>query len=180
MALGLILTAPTIPMLFMGQEFLEDRQWSDNPAYFKQTLLQWDALQAGQKPLVDFLRFTQELIALRRRLPGLRGGGLNVFHVHDANRVLAFQRWVDEVGRDVVVVVTLSESTYYAYQIGFPGGGHWLEVFNSDVYDNWVNPVAAGNGGGITADGPPLHGLPNSAGVVIPANGLVVFARDNG
>ena len=43
-------------------------------------------------------------------------------------------------------------------------------------YDNWVNPIAAGNGSGVNADGPPLHGLPCSANVVIPANGFVVFA----
>jgi len=40
-----------------------------------------------------------------------------------------------------------------------------------------VNPMVAGNGGGVTASGPPLNGLPASASIVIPANGLVVFAR---
>jgi hypothetical protein len=30
----------------------------------------------------------------------------------------------------------------------------------------------------MTADGPPLHGLGHSAGVTVPANGLLVFARD--
>lgn len=179
-ALGLILTAPSIPMIFMGQEFLEDKQWSDNPVYYQNTLIWWDGLQSGQKPMADYLRFTQDLIALRARLPGLRGSGLNVFHVHDANRVIAFQRWVPGVGRDVVVVVTLSESTYYNYQVGFPGGGTWLEVFNSDVYDNWVNPIVAGNGGSVEANGPPMHGLPCSAAIVIPANGMVVFSREDG
>ena len=29
-ATGLLLTAPGVPMLFMGQEFLEDKLWSDN------------------------------------------------------------------------------------------------------------------------------------------------------
>ena len=38
----------------------------------------------------------------------------------------------------------------------FPAGGHWHEVFNSDIYDNWVNPWATGNGGQIWAGGPPL------------------------
>jgi 1,4-alpha-glucan branching enzyme len=179
-AMGLIMTAPSIPMIFMGQEFLEDKRWSDNPEYFKDTLIWWDGLQSSQKPMVDFFRFTQELIALRRRLLGLRGEGLNVFHVHNDNRILAFQRWVQGIGRDAVVVASLNESTYYGYQLGFPGGGRWLEVFNSDVYDNWFNPIAAGNGGGISADGPPLHGLPSSAWITIPANGVLVFARDNG
>jgi 1,4-alpha-glucan branching enzyme len=179
-ALGLIVTSPSIPMIFMGQEFLEDKRWSDNPQYYKDTLIWWDGLTTGQKPLVDFLRFSQELIALRRRLPGLRGGGLHVFHVHNDNRMLAFQRWVEGSGRDVVVVASLNESTIYNYQLGFPGGGRWLEVFNSDVYDNWVNPIVAGNGGGVSADGPALHGLPSSAAIVIPANAILVFARDAG
>ena len=80
-------------------------------------------------------------------------------------------------GQDVVVAATLSETTWYNYAIGFPFAGHWAEIFNSDVYDNWVNPIVAGNGGGIVASDAPLHGLPASASIVIPANGLVVFTR---
>jgi 1,4-alpha-glucan branching enzyme len=163
-------------MIFMGQEFLEDKQWNDNtdPA----SLIDWTGLYHGDKSMVDFLRFTRELMWLRRRQPALRGEGCQVTHVHNGNRVLAFQRWVEGIGRDVMVVCTLAESTWYDYDIGFPGGGYWCEVFNSDVYDNWVNPNVAGNGGGAHADGPPLHGLPNSAAVTIPANGFVIFARE--
>ena len=177
-ASGLILTAPGIPMLFEGQEFLEDKQWSDSDPNL---LIYWDGVDQGtDKAMVNHLRFTRELIALRRHQPALRGEGINVFHVHNANRVIAFQRWVEGVGRDVVVVATLNESTYRGYALGFPGPGRWLEVFNSDVYDNWVNPIVAGNGSGIDANGGPMHGLPNSASIVIPANGFIVFARDNG
>ncbi len=128
----------------------------------------------------DFLHFFRDLISLRAHQPALRGEGVNVFHVHEQNRVIAYQRWVEGVGRDVVVVTTLNESTYHGYQVGFPGPGRWVEVFNSDVYDNWVNPIVAGNGDGVDANGGPLHGLPNSASLVIPANGFVVFARDRG
>jgi 1,4-alpha-glucan branching enzyme len=175
-AMGLVLSSPGIPMLFMGQEFLEDKQWNDNPD--PANLIWWGGLEGGDKDMADFLRFTGELIALRRNQPALRGEGCNIIHVHDDNRVLAFQRWVEDAGQDVIVVVSLNESTWYNYQIGFPGGGRWLEVFNSDVYDNWVNPIVAGNGGAIHADGPPLHGLPNSAELTIPANGFVIFARE--
>ena len=177
-ATGLILTAPGIPLLFMGQEFLEDKPWSDSDPNL---LIYWDGVDKGtDQAMVNHLRFTRELIALRRHQPALRGEGINVFHVHNANRVIAFQRWVEGVGRDVVVVASLNESTFRGYALGFPGPGRWLEVFNSDVYDHWVNPIVAGNGTGIDANGGPMHGLPNSAGIVIPANGFVVFARDNG
>lgn len=177
-ATGLVLTAPGIPMLFMGQEFLEDKQWSDDPTAGDN--IWWAGLSGGDKSMADHLRFTSELIALRRRQPALRGEGLNVFHVHNLNRVIAFQRWVEGAGRDVVVVASLNESTFWSYQLGFPGPGRWLEVFNSDVYDNWVNPWVAGNGGAIWASGGPLHDLPASASIVIPANSVLVFARDPG
>ena len=174
-AMGLLLTAPGIPMLFMGQEILEDKQWDDTPA--PANLIWWAGLEAGDKNMGDFLRFTQDLISLRRRLPALRGEGVRAFYVSDHDRVIALQRWVEGSGQDVIVVASLNESTYSGYQIGFPSPGTWLEVFNSDVYDNWVNPFVAGNRGSIEADGPAMHGLPASASLVIPANGFVVFTR---
>lgn len=179
-ATALILTAPGIPMLFMGQEFLEDKPWSDNPSHFAGTLIFWEGLERGDKMMTDHLRFTQELVALRRRHPGLRGERINAFHVHNDNRVLAFHRWLEGTGRDVVVVCSLNESTFWQYDIGFPMAGVWHEVFNSDLYDNWVNPQVAGNGGAVVVAGPPRQGLPSSAAIVIPANGLIVFARDRG
>jgi len=174
-ALGLTLTAAGIPHLFMGQEFLEDKQWNDQPNSPNQVW--WDGLGQGNKPMTDFFRFTRELIEARKRLLGLRGNGSNVFHVHNGNRVLAFHRWVPGQGHDVVVVASLNESTYFNYAIGFPGGGYWQEVFNSDVFDNWVNPWAMGNGGGVDATGEGMHGLPFSARITIPANGILIFTR---
>jgi 1,4-alpha-glucan branching enzyme len=175
-ALGLLLTAPGIPQLFMGQEFLEDKQWSWDAT--SSNLLSWSGLTTGSDmAMVDHLRFTQDLIRLRWNQPAFRGDNVNPFHVHDRNRVIAYQRWIDRTGQDVVVVATLAESTWYNYAVGFPYPGNWTEIFNSDVYDNWVNPVVAGNGGVIHASGPPMHGFQASASIVIPANGFVVFAR---
>jgi 1,4-alpha-glucan branching enzyme len=174
-ATGILLTAPGIPQLFMGQEFLEDKQWSwdaksSNPLW-------WDGLNTGSdQKMVNHHRFTQDLIRLRWSQAALRGDNVNPYHVHDDNRVIAFHRWLDG-GHDVVVAATLSDTTWYEYAIGFPYPGHWVEVFNSDVYENWVNPAVAGNGGGIDAWGPPMHGFSASASIVIPANGFVVFAR---
>ncbi|MEO8429777.1 MAG: alpha-amylase family glycosyl hydrolase [Verrucomicrobiota bacterium] len=176
-ATGLLLTAPGIPMLFMGQEFLEDKFWSDNPAFFKDTLIWWDGLQLD-RAMGDHVRFTQELTWLRRRQPALRGENIQVFHIQNGNRIIAFHRWLEGTGQDVVVVASLNESTFFDYQLGFPGSGSWLEIFNSDIYDHWVNPNGAGNGGQIFAQGPPMHGLPCSAKIVIPANAILVFARN--
>jgi 1,4-alpha-glucan branching enzyme len=176
-ATGLLLTAPGIPQLFMGQEFLEDKQWSDDPQ--SANLLYWQGLDQGDKTMVDHLRFTREAIQLRWNLPALRGDKVNPFHVHDLNRVMAFHRWLDGIGNDVVVVASLNDSTYYNYAIGFPRPGYWREAFNSDVYDNWVNPMVAGNGGGIFVNGSAMHGFQSSSTIVIPANGLLVFVHQH-
>jgi 1,4-alpha-glucan branching enzyme len=91
--------------------------------------------------------------------------------------VLAFHRWVPDEGHDVMVVIHLSTFNRFDYRIGFPGSGEWREVFNSDVYENWVNPNVAGNGGRVFADSNPMHGFAFSASLVLPANSVLVFAR---
>jgi 1,4-alpha-glucan branching enzyme len=175
-ATSILLTAPGIPQLFMGQEFLEEKPWDTNPA--GPDLIGWAGLQGGADPtMTDHLRFTQDLVRLRQAAPALRGDNVHAFYVCDTDRVLAYHRWIEGVGADVIVVATFAEATWWNYALGFPFPGRWKEVFNSDVYDNWVNPWVAGNGDGVEAEGGPLHGFAASALIVIPANGVVVFAR---
>lgn len=175
-ASAILLTAPGIPQLFMGQEFLEQNQWDVNPE--GPNLLDWADLQNGtDTTMVDHFRFTQDLIRLRQTAPALRTDNVHAFYVSDTDRVLAYHRWIDDVGADVLVVATFAEATWWNYALGFPFAGQWKEIFNSDVYDNWVNPWVAGNDGGIKAEGGPMHGFVASASIVIPANGVVVFAR---
>lgn len=176
---GLLLTAPGLPMLFMGQEFLEDKYWTDDPDNHPGHLIWWDGLSSDSS-MQDHLRFTRELIWLRRRHPALRGESVNPYYVHNDNRILAVHRWIEGVGRDVVIVASLNESTFHQYELGFPQAGRWFEIFNSDYYDHFPNPWVAGNGGAIEASSAPRDAMPSSATVCIPANGLLVFSRDRG
>jgi len=177
---AILLTAPGIPMLFMGQEMLEDKQWDAGGS----NLVFFDGLDPvnGQRVMQDFYRFMQELVALRKRHPTLRGEHCRVTVARDNDRVLVMHRWLEGVGRDIIVVVSFNERTFNEpnYQFGFPQSGRWLEVFNSDVYDDFGQRIPFGNGGAIIADGPPLDGFQFSAGVIVPANSVLVFARDGG
>ena len=173
-ATGLLLAAPGIPQIFMGQEFLENRQWREDPAA-QGNLLQWQALSSGNKPMSDQLRFTQDFIRLRWNQPALRGQTLNAFYSSNNDRVIAFHRWIEGQGLDVVVVASLNDNPFFGYELGFPRNGHWSELFNSDVYDNWVNPLAVGNFGGIDADGGPMHKLPHSGSITIPPRSVLIF-----
>ncbi|MEX2261716.1 MAG: alpha amylase C-terminal domain-containing protein [Bryobacteraceae bacterium] len=175
-ATSILLTAPGIPMLFMGQEILEDKNWSDNPAFFENTLIWWDGLQ-HDAAMRDFLGFTKAAVRLRRDYRALRGPNVNAYHVNNSSRVIAFHRWMEWSGEDLVVIGTLNEGNLHGYEIGFPHTGVWREVFNSDFFESSPEHRPAGNGGSIVAGGPPRHGLPSSAHVTIPANGVIVFAR---
>jgi 1,4-alpha-glucan branching enzyme len=177
-AMGILLTAPGLPMLFMGQELLEDKYWTDWQGR-PELLMWWQGVEGADRDVVDFHRYTRDLLWLRRQQPALTADGLNVFHVDEQNRILAFQRWVPGAGHDLVIVLSLNEGGFHhgSYELGFPHAGHWHEVFNSDVYDRFVNPDVQGNYGGVTAHPTPRHGLPASANLTIPANSLLVFAR---
>ena len=51
LATGLLLTSPGIPMIFMGEEFLEDKQWSDSE---QSLLIYWDGLNTD-RVMQDYL-----------------------------------------------------------------------------------------------------------------------------
>jgi 1,4-alpha-glucan branching enzyme len=173
-ATGLLLAAPGIPQLFMGQEFLENRQWCDDPTA-QGNLLEWVALDSGNKAMADQLRFTQDFVRLRCNEPALRGQSIHPYYSNNNDRVIAFHRWIEGQGVDVVVVASLNDNPFFGYQLGFPQYGRWAELFNSDVYDNWVNPLAVGNSGAIYAGGAPMHDLPYSASITIPPRAILVF-----
>ena len=174
--IGILMAARGIPMLFMGEEFLEDHQWDDAVQQFPNLLINWAGL-ATTKVMQDYLQFTKDLVALRRARPALRGEQLRVSTADSFQRVMAIHRWIDGVGDDTLFVFNLQEFNRFGYRIGFPGAGQWREIFNSDFYDQMPNANTAGNGGSIFADGQGWDDMPTSADITIPANGFVVFSR---
>jgi len=125
---ALVMTSPGIPMIFQGQEALEGGWFSDDDP------LDWDRIERFR----GITKLYKDLIDLRLNrggvTRGLTGRGLNIYHVNEADNVIAFQRWLDHgAGDDVVVVVNLSTETYTDYRIGMPHGGLWKLRFNSDA-----------------------------------------------
>lgn len=127
LAAALVLTAPGIPMLFQGQEFLEDGWFQDNVP------LDWQR----SEEFCGLVRMYRDLIYLRLNrfdsTKGLSGSGLNTFHQNQADNVIAYHRWHQSgKGDDVVVVLNLSHKPREAYRLGFPASGIWRVRFNSD------------------------------------------------
>ena len=69
----LALTAPGIPMLFMGQEFLEDKHWSDSPN-LADTSIDWDGARRGDGRRRTICALRGNLIAVPQ-ISGAAGEG---------------------------------------------------------------------------------------------------------
>jgi len=176
-AAGLLFAGRGIPMLFMGEEILEDKQWSDDTNFHANLVIWWDGL-SSDKAMQDYLRFCHDLVWLRRNNPAFRSESLRVAAHNSVDRVISVHRWVEGVGQDILVVANLQEMNRFGYRVGFPGGGRWREIFNSDFYDPFPNPQVTGNGGSIVCDaGFGWDEMPSSAAVNLAANGFIVFAR---
>ena len=122
----LVFTAPGIPMLFQGEEFLEDEWFRDVDP------LDW----SKKERFAGIFRMYQDLVRMRRdrtRFAGLQGHHANVFHCNDVDKVIGFHRWDrGGAGDDVVIVLNLANRGYESYTIGFPRPGNWRVRFNSD------------------------------------------------
>jgi len=168
---ALVMTAPGIPMIFQGQEFLED-------GYFAaEDRLDWNKATTYGK-VTDMYR---SLIRLRRNLDGTSGGlsgaNTNVFHLNNNAKVLAFHRWQNGgAGDDVVVLTNFSNVSYPNYRIGLPRGGLWKVRFNSDstAYSSDYSNYATAD---VTADNSGYDGLPFSGNFRFGPYTSVIFSQ---
>ncbi len=126
MGASLLLTAPGIPLIWMGQELGESHQKT-----LERQPIDWSLLQNQRN--TDLERFYCSLIALRKDAPALRSDTVEVFHVDRDRAILAFKRWTDE-GNIVVTVANLKDQYAGDIEIGnWPGDGSWHEY--TDNYD---------------------------------------------
>lgn len=124
---ALVLTTPGIPMLFEGQEFLEDGWFADTNG------LDWSKKESFSGILAAY----RDLISLRRNRDGstlgLTDRNVDVFHQDHQAKVLAWHRWRDGGPRDsVVVVMNLGAREHENYVIPFPREGRWHVRFHAD------------------------------------------------
>lgn len=77
------------------------------------------------------------LIRLRRNwfdtTRGLRGNNLNIHHINDTNKLIAYHLWQSGGAKDdCIVIANLGSTSYSSYNLGFPRAGAWRVRFNSD------------------------------------------------
>jgi len=126
LASALALTAPGIPMLLQGQEFMQEG------AFNEWKMLEWDKTEQ----FAGIVLAHQHLINLRLNrfdnTRGLLGQYTAVIHRDDENNIIAFHR-KDKGGPldDTVVIINFGHTTFENYELTLPHAGTWRVRFNS-------------------------------------------------
>jgi 1,4-alpha-glucan branching enzyme len=165
-----LLTAPAIPMLFQGQEFLTYEYFSD------ESPLDWSRVERFR----GIVGMYSDLINLRKSkdgfLRGLNGQHSELFHRNDEELVLAFSRYHQEDDQNpVIVILNFAHDTKHGYRIGLPYEGNWKVVFNSGWkgYDQVFAQVDVSEIESMEG----VDGLPHSIMVDIPSYGGIILSR---
>ncbi len=168
----LVFTAPGIPMIFQGQEFLEDDWFHD------QDPIDW----SKKDRFAGILQLYKDLISLRlnhgSRTKGLTGQEVDVYHVSQDSKIIAWHRWESGGPCDsVVVVANFSSHPCEDYLINLPATGDWIVRFNSDSrhYDKEFGDF--GNYA-VQAKATEKDGLPAQAKISVAPYSALILSQD--
>lgn len=126
LASGITLTAPGIPMLLQGQEFMQEGTFNE------WKMLEWDKTEQ----FAGIVLAHQHLINLRLNrfdnTQGLLGQYTAIIHRDDANSIIAYHR-KDKGGPldDTIVIINFSGNRFTNYELTFPYEADWRVRFNS-------------------------------------------------
>ena len=160
---GLMWSYPGKKLLFMGQEFAQRREWSEERA------LDWALLEAPAHEGVRTL--VRDLNCLYREKPALHArdceaDGFQWLIVDDqSNSVFAWLRTAPGA-RPIAVVSNMTPVVHEGYRVPLPHDGPWREILNSDaaIYGG----SGKGNLGMARAEG-------GSASLVLPPLATMMF-----
>jgi len=165
-ASSIILTAPGIPMLLQGQEFMQGGSFSD-----------WDALDWEKASRFEgMVQAHKHLVALRKNLhgntAGLSGQSFNIIHRDDQNKVLAYHRWQSGGPKDdVVVVINFANKLHDTYEMPFPNNGDWQVRFNS-AWNGYSPDFKNVTVSGVTVNN-------NRSTLVLPPYSTLILSQDS-
>jgi 1,4-alpha-glucan branching enzyme len=159
---------PGKQLLFMGQEFAQEAEWSESHS------LDWWLTENPDHAGVQ--RLVRDLNSVYADTPALwqrdtDPGGFEWIDANDAtNNVFSFLRW-DEDGAALACVTNFSPVPHEGYRVGLPMQGTWQEVLNTDS-ENYSGS-GVGNLGSVEAVPESWHGQKASATLRVPPLGAV-------
>jgi 1,4-alpha-glucan branching enzyme len=154
---------PGKQLLFMGSEFGQQSEWSE-----ERGLDWWILDQPAHRGL---LTLVTQLNRVYREQPALwardnEPGGFEWLDASDAeHNAVAFLRW-DHHGNPIAILMNFSGTPLDNYRIGLPFSGTWDEILNTDALEYGGSGV--GNYGSVVAIDESWAGRPASAQLTLP------------
>ncbi len=154
---------PGKQLLFMGSEFGQPSEWSEERG------LDWwildQPLHLGLQKLVSELNRVYSGTAALWEQDNSPAGFEWIDGGNSAQNVVAFVRWSTS-GSPLVGVFNFSGNPVGPYRLGMPFGGVWNEIINTDAVEFGGSGV--GNFGAVTALDEPWGGRPASVELTLP------------
>lgn len=149
---ALTFTAPGVPMIFQGQEMLE------NQAFDSGLPVDWTKTNTYSY----IVQFYHDLMRLRRNVdgytPGLKDDQCQIYQADNTDKVLAYRRWENGTAHeDAFVIANFANATYSNYSLPFPATGNWYVHLNSDS-TNYGPDYGNVGSAQVTASGSPVKG----------------------
>lgn len=169
---ALVMTSPGVPMIFQGQEVLENGFFADTDPVDWTKLTTYAGIQTLYR---DIIRLRRNWYDTTR---GLRGNNVNVHHINNTNKVIGFHRWQSGgVRDDVVIVANFANTSYSSYNLGFPRGGTWKVRFNSD-WNGYSSDFANTSSYDTTAVSGVKDGMGYNANVGIGPYTVIILSQE--
>src|SRR5579885_2467277 len=171
---GFMWTHPGKKLLFMGNEFAQEREWNHDRQLDWQLLD--DPLHAGVRLLV------RDLNQLYRSTPALHQldcepDGFQWVDVANAEEsVVAFLRRGRNPHQLALVVCSFTPVPREGYWLGVPRAGLWRERINTDAREYGGSGV--GNAGAAYAEARASHGYAHAVRLRLPPLGTLIFIAD--
>jgi 1,4-alpha-glucan branching enzyme len=172
--LGFMWTHPGKKMLFMGDEFGQEREWNHD------SQPDWDLLDnpahRGLQRLVrDLNRLYIAEPALHAR--DCEDTGFRWIVAEDREQsVFAYLRMPGGNGAPLLAVSNFTPVPRYGYRLGVPEPGKWLALLNTDAACYGGSDFASGQE--ATAEPAPLHDQPASLALDLPPLATLVLRLD--
>ena len=171
---GLMFGYPGKKLLFMGNEFAQEREWNHDQSLDWQLCSQ--PRNAGVQQLVrDLNRVYRDTPALYER--DYDSAGFEWIDWNDReNSVFSWLRRAKD-GSMAVVVANFTPVVRNGYRLGVPNNGMYAEVINTDAVE--YGGSGLGNLGGVQALPAPAQGRPFSLQLELPALTTLILKLDS-
>ena len=130
-ALAYMISHPGKKLLFMGQDFAQEQEWSEARG------LDWELLEEEKHH--KFWQFMKDAVHLYKSQPALYEQDFDpegfewINAMEWEKNILSFLRTDKKGEHQLLIVCNFSALPYEEYRVGVPRAGKYKEIFNSDA-----------------------------------------------